>query len=57
MNENNYNPAGNPRLRPLGEPKIAPPKPDVAARQDPKHTTEDFKRDLGNATRRVGRSS
>jgi hypothetical protein len=42
------NPAGSPRLRASVTP--APPAPDVADKQDPAHTEEDFLRDLDRAT-------
>lgn len=56
MNENNYNPVGNPRIRPVGPSKVVPPKPEVEKRQDPKHTSAEFARDLTKATRRVKRA-
>jgi hypothetical protein len=57
MTARNTNPAGNPRFS-IGKPTIArragagPPMPDVARKQDPRHTKKDFLRDLDKDTQR-----
>lgn len=45
----NSNPAGQPSI---SKPTIQPPRGDVAAKQDSRHTEKDFARDLGKATQR-----
>lgn len=48
---NTVNPAGSPDVN-ISAPALRPPSPEVAERQDPKHSESDFARDLKKATRR-----